>query len=358
MGWRLMQQLAAGVTLFFALSGFLLYRPIAAAILRGTPLPSVRGYLRNRALRILPAYWAVLVVAAIVGAVVVRYHAGVVLGSLGPSTLLQNALLIQNYRPATLGSGIPPAWSLAVEAVFYLSLPFLGFVAFRIARVTGRRHLAAFAPAFTLLVVGLSGKMAATWLIPPQASDAVRIGWHTVIDRGFLAQADKFSFGMALAVLRVDAENGRLRLPARRVRLWLEVGAICVVVMLFLVAPYWAYSYDVVTALVMSAIVGFVAVPVRESSRLLSTLESRAFVAAGVASYSVFLWNQPAEYWLRVHHVTFGGLGGFALNLVILATLVGCLATVTYRYVERPALRRKARAAHPIVVAPTAATLD
>src|SRR5882762_1926129 len=42
--------LASGLTLFFALSGFLLYRPFASAVIRGEALPSTRAYLRNRAL--------------------------------------------------------------------------------------------------------------------------------------------------------------------------------------------------------------------------------------------------------------------------------------------------------------------
>ena len=61
-----MPNLAYGVVLFFTLSGFLLYRPFAASIVRGERLPSVRGYLRNRALRILPAYWAILFLCAVV----------------------------------------------------------------------------------------------------------------------------------------------------------------------------------------------------------------------------------------------------------------------------------------------------
>src|SRR5437899_2546960 len=51
-----MQPLQAGVVLFFVLSGFLLYLPIARSIVGGGAKPSTRRYLRNRALRILPAY--------------------------------------------------------------------------------------------------------------------------------------------------------------------------------------------------------------------------------------------------------------------------------------------------------------
>src|SRR5882724_6110621 len=59
-----MQPLQSGVTLFFVLSGFLLYRPF----INGRP--SIGRYFRNRALRILPAYWAVLIAVFALGATV------------------------------------------------------------------------------------------------------------------------------------------------------------------------------------------------------------------------------------------------------------------------------------------------
>jgi peptidoglycan/LPS O-acetylase OafA/YrhL len=58
--------LPTGVTLFFTLSGYLLYRPIAASLLATGQVPGVRNYLRNRALRILPAYWVVLTAVAVI----------------------------------------------------------------------------------------------------------------------------------------------------------------------------------------------------------------------------------------------------------------------------------------------------
>ena len=51
-----------GVSVFFLISGFLLYRPFAAAALAGRPGPNVRSYLVRRALRIVPLYWVALVV--------------------------------------------------------------------------------------------------------------------------------------------------------------------------------------------------------------------------------------------------------------------------------------------------------
>jgi peptidoglycan/LPS O-acetylase OafA/YrhL len=157
--------LPAGVTLFFSLSGFLLYRPMAESIIEGRPRPSLGAYLRNRGLRILPAYWLILLVLGLgLGAGVIRLSSTQMgLGSLAgdPSLLVKNVFLAQNYFPASLTTGIPPAWSLAVEVVFYLTLPLLallaGLAAGR-ASTYGGRIKAVLLPPVLLLLIGLSGK--------------------------------------------------------------------------------------------------------------------------------------------------------------------------------------------------------
>jgi peptidoglycan/LPS O-acetylase OafA/YrhL len=109
--------LAFGVVLFFTLSGFLLYRPFAASILRGKPMPSVRRYLRNRVLRIAPAYLAILLLVALVLRSALSRDAEGDLhnGALtDPGLLARSALLVQNYSPSSTLAGIAPAWSLAV----------------------------------------------------------------------------------------------------------------------------------------------------------------------------------------------------------------------------------------------------
>src|ERR1019366_3385809 len=54
-----------GVFIFFALSGYLLTRTFLAAFTLGTSRPSISRYARNRALRIIPAFWAVTTVFAV-----------------------------------------------------------------------------------------------------------------------------------------------------------------------------------------------------------------------------------------------------------------------------------------------------
>jgi peptidoglycan/LPS O-acetylase OafA/YrhL len=137
-----MPHLRLGVILFFSLSGFLLYRPFAAAVVRGVHGPGVRTYLRNRALRILPACWVILLVTSVaLGAALLRdASSALVVGSTvgQPLTLLKDVALVQSYDPWTLLTGIGPAWSLVIEVAFYVTLPLVAALAAVVAGGSNR----------------------------------------------------------------------------------------------------------------------------------------------------------------------------------------------------------------------------
>src|SRR5688572_2383260 len=59
-GGPLLARFDVGVSIFFALSGFLLSRPFLTAILDGTPLPGRDAFYARRIRRIVPAYWVAL----------------------------------------------------------------------------------------------------------------------------------------------------------------------------------------------------------------------------------------------------------------------------------------------------------
>src|SRR3954467_3934053 len=61
---RPLAHLDSGVAIFFALTGFLLYRPFLAGSLGQAPGVPVRLFYWRRALRIAPAYWVALLVLA------------------------------------------------------------------------------------------------------------------------------------------------------------------------------------------------------------------------------------------------------------------------------------------------------
>jgi peptidoglycan/LPS O-acetylase OafA/YrhL len=105
------------------------------------------------------------------------------------------------------------------------------------------------------------------------------------------------------------------------------------------------YAYQLPMSLACTLLLSVVVLHERPASPspLLGLLTSRPLVAVGLASYSLFLWHEPLERWLHDQGLTMDGSRGFIVNLAVLGVLSGLLSALTFRYVERPALRRKAR---------------
>jgi len=99
-------RLDVGVAVFFLLSGYLLYGLFLGGRIR------ISAYALRRAVRIVPAYWVALTVAAIV---------------LPLHEVWRNVPLFygfaQVYDNSTAGQGLGQAWTLCVEVLFYAFLP-------------------------------------------------------------------------------------------------------------------------------------------------------------------------------------------------------------------------------------------
>lgn len=117
-GWvgAMLARFDFGVTLFFVLSGFLLARPWFLAAALGNREPSTRHYLWKRALRILPLYWVVVVVAFLVDPLN---------DDATWEDWVSHLTLTQLYRHDLLASSLTQMWSLCTEVAFYLLLPLI-----------------------------------------------------------------------------------------------------------------------------------------------------------------------------------------------------------------------------------------
>ena len=195
----------AGVAIFFVLSGFLIYRPYAAAHNeRRKPLRAASFWWR-RLLRIVPAYWLVL---TFFWKVLPTYELG--------DQWWRYYLFLQIYsRDYTLG-GIVQAWSLCTEVSFYLVIPLwavaMGWIS---KRVKGVYVDLAGCAALGLLGVGFRKWATAHWSDP--ATRPPTFQWLP-------ANIDLFAVGMTIAVLSVWAsQDGRLQRLADRVFAWAEV---------------------------------------------------------------------------------------------------------------------------------------
>lgn len=197
-------RLEIGVPIFFALSGFLLFRPWVRAAAAGGARPPVRRYARHRIRRVMPAY----VVAVLVTFAVYAVHAQ---HSVGPNPgqswhgLLRYLTLTQiytdDYLLTYLHPGLSQMWSLAVEVAFYALLPVLAYGLLTVlcdgAWRPGR------------LLAGLAGLAAVgpVWLVVLQTTD-----WLPNSAGMWLpAHLGPFAGGMALAVLHVRGVGCRPR---------------------------------------------------------------------------------------------------------------------------------------------------
>lgn len=332
-------RLEVGVAIFFAISGFLLYRPFLLARVLGAAAPAVGPYAWRRFLRIVPAYWVALTALALWLGLPGVFDADRALRYYG---------IAQAYETTTIGGGITQAWSLTIEVAFYAFLPLYAFVLARLARGRG---LGADLLGVVALVVAAAG-----WKLAVVSGDQVRIDpWVLALP----AYLDHFAAGMALAILSVWVQlrgSRDLPLPVRALERHPGIAWGVALVAFWAVSTrigldgtffepiaadqYMArhYLYAVIAAAVVApAVVGD---PARGLVR--RVLAWPPLLWLGLVSYGIFLWNLGV----------LGKLGEWGLGDVPVARsyagfiVIGLAATVvfaaaSYYLVERPALGLK-----------------
>ena len=308
-----------GVSIFFVLSSYLLSRPFLRAYLHESPRPGLERYARNRFLRIVPAYWALLLILLLT----------VVATGLADATARQVARLFlfggSPDRPFPLWVG--HVWTLDIEVRFYVLLGVLGTLL-----VLARRWIPFRVAVVVVLTLGLTAW--SFWDHPSRASfDAY----------GFEANAGRFSAGVLLAL----AEATLLRLPRSRA---LAIGAFglgFVALVAFSVAdqdpslPLGNWTPWLLTAAAGVTVAG----PLlwQWAGRPSWLVLDNAFLRwAGSRSYSIYLVHLPVFAFL----VQIDDGRGYQARAVLCAItgvpLIFAAAELLHRFVEVPALSRRA----------------
>jgi peptidoglycan/LPS O-acetylase OafA/YrhL len=365
LGDRVVGNLHHGLTLFFALSGFLLFRPFAAAILGTGPRPPVLRFFQNRALRIYPAYVVIFLVSAyVLQTTYIRSTSAegveATRDTLGPITdpfdVLANLSMLHTLLPQTVKTGLGASWSLTTELTYYLALPVVAAIGIWLARRRLNRVAAMLVAPGVLIVTGLGGKLIGERTLHYETSGERLVQlwgatWHAVFERSILVHADLFGYGAAAATLFVLAESDVLSarsLSRLRVLCWAFVLFTLALLLtrglpIRFGADRWDDSW---MALAFACLILIAALPtVRDTpSAIGRLLETRIASSTGLISYSLYLWHLPVLWWLATHGVTAGASpAGFAANVALVVGVTYALSALTYHVVEKPALRLKKR---------------
>lgn len=337
---RLWGRFDLAVALFFALSGFLLWRGHAASARGLRHRPATAHYLRSRVVRIMPAY--------LLSVVVILTLLPDAVGA-SRTVWLANLTLTQVYVPLTLTPGLTQMWSLSVEVTFYLVLPLLALLA---RQLPVRARI----PAIVTMAVASLG-----WgYLPIHAAAGLNpLNWPP-------AYGSWFGAGMLLAELTVSRHGWMHRLAQRRV-LMAGIAAVAFLLSASPIAGPEGMTPATVNQFVIrtglgAVLAGALLAPLvldrpDTSHRLLG---SGPMVTLGRWSYGLFIWH------LAALAMAFPIIGKFAfagdMPVVLALTLLFgfAMAAVSYALVEEPcrlALRRwEVRRTHQ--VAPLASAIS
>jgi peptidoglycan/LPS O-acetylase OafA/YrhL len=320
----LLSSLDGAVAVFLALSGLLLFLPVARAVLAGRPTRSAATFLRRRAARVLPLY---LVAVTTVWA----WRTPTLPGDW--RDLLAHLTFTHVYAERTIFSLIGPAWSLAVEVTFYLlvalSLRPLSWVATRVA--SRRARLAVLVAVPTVAVAGSIGYKLWAGYVAGVPGDRFTV-WFSVP-----AKLDAFALGMLLAVALAARPSPAPWSP--RTVTAVRAAAVVVATVAVVTREPGGWSFLLFHTLVaVAAVLLLAGMLLAPSTSAVVRVASRApLTALGLWSYSIYLWHEPLmmELAARVPGVAPGPTGFLVLVAVLVpASLV--VGWASYRLIEVP----------------------
>jgi len=302
-----------GVTLFFVLSGFLLFLPFVKALLFAQAWPSTRRFYLRRAFRILPAYYLTLLLLVCISQQ--QY--------LEPQNWPNLGLFftfLMDSSSATFKQLNAPFWTLAIEWQFYLLLPFLALgmrqVAWRVR--PGYRLPVTMTCILVVIAWGLVSRYTgvyflnqhptATFLIPRPVLNILLFFLYGVSGKYY----EVFGIGMLLALCFVYAQHpavsSSLRTTLSKLSPWLwQAGLLCLLVMVlwcynqayphtwpFFDYPLFSQSFFLLNQLGVAFSSGLCLLALLfGSTQLKRPFEWFPLRWLGMISYSLYMWHLP-----------------------------------------------------------------
>jgi peptidoglycan/LPS O-acetylase OafA/YrhL len=332
-----------GVDVFFVISGFLITGLLLDDVATNRRL-SFSSFYARRALRILPAATAVIIVTDIASVLIMNFvNAKSVLNdSIWAAFFAANVRFARegtNYFSTGPVSPLQHLWSLAVEEQFYvvwpavLALTVFGLYALPLIRkLPARRGEDLPRGRVALVLLGIFA--ASLYLSIRQTTSNPSTAYFSTLDRGW-----ELAAGAVLATIQPTLRQ--IPTAVRATLTWLGLAAIAFAAVTYGAAT--AFPGDAALAPVLGScavLVGGLGAPRFGANRALS-LPPMQFV--GNTSYSLYLWHWPllvlaADYY------------GFTLNvwqnLGVVAVAV-VVATLSYYFLENPIRHLRSARAKP-----------
>jgi peptidoglycan/LPS O-acetylase OafA/YrhL len=316
-----------GVDLFFVLSGYLIGGQLLAPLVRGERFNLGRFFVR-RALRILPAYFCVLAIYALLPSW--REYPEMF-------PLWKFLLSVQNIGLRG-GTAFSHAWSLAVEDQFYLLLPLVLLCLIRWRR-------AAIVVPCAIVIGGLALRWFLARQNPGDGGVSFR-SFQTWIYYVTWTRLDPLVFGVVLAAIEKFRPQWWQRLMNLAPWLWLPGLAL-------IVCAFWIEEPGVIT--VTTCVWQFPLIALGMAALLVCALSPRlpfrrvsipgaAFIAS--IAYSAYLVQKLVIHfvaqWLAIQNIA---LTSFPA-IIGVQLCVYAAATILFLAVERPFLQLRHRIAH------------
>ncbi len=295
-----------GVDIFFVISGYLITRLIAAELDRGKF--SILVFYERRARRILPALYVVIAASILLAFLTLVPPELRNFGeSVGATILFISNILFFNesgyFGPRAHDLPLLHTWSLGVEEQFYVFYPMLLIAVWKYARGAARSWLLGIAIASLVAceIISLFDPEAAFFLLPFRAWELLAGALVAMIERrdGFRSSKVIMLIAMALIAGSLAILDETTRFPS-------------------------LFAVPVIAGTALMLRYG--------SGEALWFLKAKPVLAAGLLSYSAYLWHQPLFVFTR--KILEREPGTLVMSGLIVLTFL--LAGLTWKFVEQP----------------------